>query len=310
MEAQIRIAAFNWLEEQTAILGDVLSYSLLSKGFEYNGDRVTLVGPQGIWKPRQFQLIPLSIIAVSDGPYDDHTDENGFIIYRYRGTDPYHRDNMGLREAMRQKVPLIYFHGISKGNYFVTWPAFIVGDDPRSLSFTVAVDDVFAANLYSQQYLSGSNSHAFDQYVNEDTALYRRRYTTSTVKTRLHQSSFRERVLEAYRRQCAFCRLKHPELLDAAHIIPDSDSRGIPSVTNGLSLCKIHHAAFDHNIVGITPEYQIIVKDKVLRETDGPMLKHGIQHLHKQKIILPHSKNQWPDQEKIEERYAAFTNAI
>ncbi len=49
------------------------------------------------------------------------------------------------------------------------------------------------------------------------------------------------------------CRLKHVDLLDAAHILSDSDG-GQPVVTNGLSLCKIHHAAYDRGIVGVRPD--------------------------------------------------------
>jgi len=49
MEEQIRIAAFNWLEQQTAIHGDVLPYHLLMQGFIYQDQRVTIIGQQGIW---------------------------------------------------------------------------------------------------------------------------------------------------------------------------------------------------------------------------------------------------------------------
>jgi len=35
------------------------------------------------------------------------------------------------------------------------------------------------------------------------------------------------------------------ELLDAAHITPDTHPEGEPIVSNGLSLCKLHQAAFD-----------------------------------------------------------------
>lgn len=55
----------------------------------------------------------------------------------------------------------------------------------------------------------------------EDEA--RRKYITSSVRNRLHQRGFRERVLSAYKEQCALCRLRHRELLDAAHIIPDNE---------------------------------------------------------------------------------------
>ena len=81
--------------------------------------------------------------------------------------------------------------------------------------------------------------------VRYDDAGYRRRYATSQVRHRLHQQGFRERVLAAYREQCAMCRLRHPELLEAAHIIPDTEPGGDPIVPNGLSLCRLHHGAFD-----------------------------------------------------------------
>nr|WP_306428060.1 HNH endonuclease [Brevibacterium sp. 50QC2O2] len=56
---------------------------------------------------------------------------------------------------------------------------------------------------------------------------------------------------------CAVCSLAHPQLLDAAHIIDDSDEHGIASVVNGLALCKIHHAAYDKFFMGIRPDYVI-----------------------------------------------------
>ena len=63
------------------------------------------------------------------------------------------------------------------------------------------------------------------------------------VRRRIHQRAFRERVLVAYGGKCAFCTLGYRELLDAAHIIPDSELRGEPVVSNGMSLCRLHHAA-------------------------------------------------------------------
>ena len=51
-----------------------------------------------------------------------------------------HRDNAGLRLAMRRAVPLIYLFGVVRGEYMPVWPVFIVRDDPESLAFSVAVD--------------------------------------------------------------------------------------------------------------------------------------------------------------------------
>ncbi len=51
MEEQVRLATFQWLKEQTDIYGEVLPRTLLEKGFDFAGQRVTHVGPAGIWKP-------------------------------------------------------------------------------------------------------------------------------------------------------------------------------------------------------------------------------------------------------------------
>jgi len=243
----------------------------------------------------------LSITTIYDGPYEDSFNREGFLVYRYRGEDYFHRDNIGLREAMKQQIPLIYFHSIVPGKYLAIWPVYIIQDNPDTLSFTVAADELSSVERSVMQ-------NTYDRVA--DNAEYARRsYITSTVISRLHQKSFRERVLQAYKEQCAFCKLKHTQLLDAAHIIADGDLLGEPIVINGLSLCKIHHAAFDSNIIGITPDFNIKVRDDILQETDGPMLKHGIQELQNQRIILPSDKKLWPDQDRLSIRYTKFREA-
>jgi putative restriction endonuclease len=295
MDDLIRLSAFNWLKDQIRIHSDVLPRELLANGFLFNNHRMTLIGPSGIWKPQQMDL-PISITTTFDSPYDDSDERNGLIEYKYRGNDPYHRDNVGLREVMRLRKPLIYFNGMVKGRYFPAFPVYIIHDDPARLTFTVQVDEMKALNQ--------------PEMVEEADALrWRRAYATTMIKTRLHQRSFRERVLLAYQTQCTFCRLKHGELLDAAHIISDGEDKGDPVVSNGLSLCKIHHAAFDNNIIGITPDYNVHVREDILEEVDGPMLKYGLQSMHGNRLILPKHKVDFPDRERLEYRYEQFMKA-
>ncbi len=129
---------------------------------------------------------------------------------------------------------------------------------------------------------------------------------TSVVRRRLHQQAFRERVLEAYRTQCALCRLRHEELLDAAHITADALPEGEPVISNGLSLCKLHHAAFDRHFLAVRPDYRIEIRQSVLDEKDGPMLLHGLKEMHGSQILLPRATTLRPDRERLRERYAAF----
>jgi putative restriction endonuclease len=295
IDQKVRLATFNWLNEQIAILGDVFPRKILEEGFLFENNRIHLVSPQGIFTPKILD-VPLSITTAPKGPYDDSFNSERFLLYKYRGTDPHHIDNVRLRSAMERGVPLVYFHGIVPGKYLAVYPVYIIGDDPISLTFKVAVDEISSVD----KHFSG---------VSED-ANARRAYITSTIRTRLHQRSFRERVLDAYRLQCSLCRLRHIELLDAAHIIPDTEPEGKPTVDNGLSLCKLHHAAFDSLIIGISPDYIIEVRKDVLDEEDRPMLKHGLKGLHQSKIILPKSIDLHPKKEYLDWRYQKFKKAI
>jgi putative restriction endonuclease len=254
---------------------------------------------QGIFKPRVLEDIPISITTTTHGPYDDHMSSDGLILYSYRGTDPSHPENAGLRKAMFQRTPLIYFHGVLPGKYIPNWPVFIVGDSPEKLMFSVAVDDRSYINRYSE-------SQEGESLAGEQQDLGRRRYITAIVSRRLHQTTFRERVLDAYQQSCSLCRLHHSELLDAAHIIPDTDAGGEPVISNGIALCKLHHAAFDKFFLGIRPDYIIHVPKSILDETDGPMLMHGLKGLHGHKILLPRSSKQYPSVDRLEIRYKRF----
>jgi putative restriction endonuclease len=294
-DTRIRTAAFDWLSDQVARHADVLPRNVLTEGFLLDGDQIRLLGPQGIFKPAAME-VPLSIATVPSGPYDDGFDHDNLLHYRYRGTDPSHRDNAGLRFCMRERLPLIYFHRVVPGKYVAAWPVFIVGDTPERLTFQVQVDDAEHVGLGADQgFVVGEGADA------------RRRYVTAQVRQRLHQRTFRERVLLAYRRECAFCRFRHEELLQAAHIDRDVDPLGEPVVNNGMALCHLHHGAFDLHFLSVDPDDLVIrVRPDLLDETDGPTLVHGIQALEGQRILLPSRPEDRPDRDRLERRFARF----
>lgn len=297
-DGPIRTAVFDWLTEQRDELGEALPRTALET-FELDGRRVPLVGPQGIWKPAICEL-PLSITTIVRGPYSDSfDDQSGTLRYAYRGTDPQHRDNVGLRRAMAERVPVVYFHAVEPGSYVAAYPVFVVGDDPSGLRFALQVDDLSAALAPA---MAGHR-------ISEDNTEARRAYVTRTVRQRLHQVVFRERVIRAYQERCALCSLHHQELLDAAHITPDRDPEGEPVVSNGVALCKLHHAAFDRLFFAIRPDYLIEVRQSILDEHDGPMLVVGLQQIHERRILLPRRPSDRPDPERLERRYAEFLRA-
>ena len=301
LDTAVRLRAFAVLGDLKQVHGDSpIPREALLKGFDFEGRRVPLISAQqGIFKPAILAQVPLSITTTPPvpnrpRPYDDSIGEAGVLSYRYRGTDPQHRDNVGLRLAMARQTPLIYFHGVVPGLYEPAWPVYVVGDDPAKLTFSVMVDDVPTSVMQ------------FNDPVGEDA---RRRYITTLVQRRLHQKGFRERVLLAYQRCCAVCHLKHAELLEAAHILPDTHPQGEPTVRNGLALCALHHAAFDAHILGITPDLKIDIRGDILEEIDGPMLVHGLQGFQGRGIRTPRNAQLKPHRDFLAERYEIFRRA-
>ena len=179
-DTAIRIAAFQWLEEQVSRHGEVLPWSLLLKGFMWHEKRVPLLSMQGIFKPSAMRL-PLSVRTAYRGPYDDREGSAGRFLYAYRGTDPNHPENAGLRELMCRRLPLVYFFGLLKGLYLPAWPVFVVDDSPASLHFILELEDHSILNM--ERDLGGIG-------VSEYPDAGVRRYVTREFKARLHQQSF------------------------------------------------------------------------------------------------------------------------
>jgi putative restriction endonuclease len=298
----MRMAAFEHVRRLGEIY-DHLTATELKPGVVFQGERIPLINPQrGIFKPQQMRFL-LSIKTVFPKPggkvwYDDQRevhrqifDGDETIDYAFMGQDPDAADNRWLREAFENQIPIIYFLGIAPGCYQAMLPTFISGWNATALKAHVAFG-------------------VPDQKALEPPAnALERRYALRAVKQRLHQASFREAVITAYNGRCALSGLPEPLLLDAAHIVADSDDRfGQPVVPNGIPLSKIHHAAFDAHLIGIDPDYRLHVSERLLRQNDGPMLE-ALKRLDGGTIHLPNRTKDLPDRERLALRFERFKAA-
>ncbi|MGH9029314.1 MAG: HNH endonuclease [Acidimicrobiales bacterium] len=293
-DTRLRASMFDHLDRLLAKSSDGSLASSAINRFTFDGRLVRLIVQTGIWKPAGLDAA-LTIRTTYTPPnqlppYADDV-EGGVVHYKYRGTDPNHADNRALRQAMVHGLPLAYFVGVAKAVYLPRYPVWLVDENVARKAFAVAVDE-------GQRFVDLS---ALPEA--------QRDYVERLTRTRLHQPVFRARVLRAYHERCAMCRLHHPELLDAAHIIPDGQPKGDPVVPNGLSLCKIHHAAYDVNLLGVRPNLVVEVTPRLLRESDGPMLTHGLQSMHGAELAIPRDRASQPDQERLEVRYEQFMAA-
>ena len=290
-DEEIRARVFSWLDLQVGIFGDQIPWHVL-QAFELDGKRAALVTQRGIrWLPGMPALAFTTTYSANPAkaPYADHVGLDGLPRYKYQGADPNKADNVAMKRAAEVGVPLVWFVGTAEGVYTAVYPVFVAGSDDTSLDFTILVD-------------SEQRAVVSDDRMDPVT---KRRYVEVLTRQRLHQPIFRSQVLRAYETKCTICRLKHAALLDAAHILSDSLG-GQPVVPNGLALCKIHHAAYDQDLLSITPEYRVQVKPSVLLETDGPMLLHGLQEVDGWAIELPRRRAQHPDRQLLLARHAGF----
>ena len=209
----------------------------------------------------------------------------------------------------RQRVPLLSPQGIFKPAVLPDVPLSITTAPPSPRKPAPYDDQLDQDGLLAYRYREGGPMHRDNGTPTDVGADGRRRYITTLVQRRLHQQAFRERVLLAYRVACSICRLRHRELLDAAHILPDRHPRGEPLVSNGLALCTLHHAAFDRQVLGVRPDLIIEVREDVLREADGPMLLHGLQGFQGARLGVPRRDDQQPNREFLAERYDLFRQA-
>ncbi len=295
-DAELRAAVFAHVSLLRTRYANLIPSAELTAGIVFDGRRVPIWNHmKGIHKPALFGRdgAALTIQTSADSPYEDERDpEAGHFVYKYRGTDPHHSDNIVLREAMKLNRPLLYLVAADPGFYDAIFPVYVIGDDQQNLQFTLVADQL------------GEVNYARDSI--EPSVVYRREYATRAVMQRLHQTHFRRIVLRAYRDRCGICRLRHLNLLDAAHILRDSHPKGEPIVPNGIGLCKIHHSAFDANILGIDVDSRVHIRRDILAEKDGPMLKHGLQELHGSLLVLPKNPIDRPNREFLAERYDEF----
>jgi putative restriction endonuclease len=286
-DLELRERIFSALEERLAAGSGAIHSNELA-AFPVDGTpRRLIANSKGIWNPRELDAT-LSVVSSADGPYADEELAPGVWRYDYEAGS-IQGSNTKLRRAYEDAVPIILLRKIATGVYVPHFPVYVVADDPNGRYFTLAVQDV-----------------AMLKDLDDPDV---RRYAERVVKQRVHQREFRGRVLLAYDNRCAVCRLRHPELLDAAHILPDSHPEGRPVVPNGLSLCKIHHGAYDSNFLGIDPGYQVHINADLLLEVDGPMLRHGLQEMHGTTLTLPSKRAQRPDKGNLEERFEQFLRA-
>jgi putative restriction endonuclease len=252
-----------------------------------------------IWKPKQMEAC-LGLLRSHSNKRDHYDPVQGVINFTYPSKEGHvnrnDRNNKSIRLAMDEELPVLYLRAVNPQKYQVDIVR-VVGEAPDKQSVKLQV--IGEMNKWSLSK---------DKTPEADAPPRPSRHLTAQVPIRHDQSYFRGQVMGAYKNKCAVCRLQQRELLEAAHIIPYAEG-GESKVDNGLSLCRIHHGAYDRNILGIDQDYKIHIRKDLLEEKDGPMLEHGFKEMDQEHICQPTEESDKPDRDKLKQRYDQFRAA-
>lgn len=128
------------------------------------------------------------------------------------------------------------------------------------------------------------------------------------IKRRINQDFFRETVLSSYNQRCCITGLKNPLLLQASHIVGwNIDEANRTNPENGLCLNSLFHKAYDENLIGITPDYEILISEEFFGEQLSRVpesTREYIMGFNHKKIILP--RRFLPNRDLLAQHYDFF----
>jgi putative restriction endonuclease len=262
--------------------GEAVPFAELACGFPFAGTWVKLVGPQGVFKPKEMSDGPLTLLSTLASTYEDELLEGDEVLYDYAPRSREH-ENDGLKRIQNQGKAVILLKQVKskpRPEYMVFAPVVMLGfdDATRKVRLNLAAAQTDKAGIPSPA-----------------PSVFSKAYAETTAKARLHQAHFRKETLAAYAERCCVCELRERPLLDAAHIVPDRLPEGVAWVRNGLAMCPTHHRAYDKNLLLVTDTYRVEVRDDRLHHVGSEATRRMLLDYHGREIHRPKDERFWPE---------------
>lgn len=196
------------------------------------------------------------------------------------------------------------------------WQEFMTNPDEMAIKCEEIVDKLrheqeitIDNNLLNKQPNEKEHKDTDKQRLNADEEILNNlpsgeEYTT-TRKERMGQEFFRSAVLSSYNNHCCVSGIGNTELLDACHVLDwatNKENRTNPQ--NGLCLNVFFHRAYDKFLFAITPDYEIVISDKMIDNTEDERMRTSLIELKGKQITLP--DRFLPKKEFLEEHYSSY----
>ena len=281
-DLSIRDAAIKHCRLLAAQWGEAVPASELKKGFPFQGAWIKLMGPQGVFKPKEISDGALTLLSTLASRYEDEEMSGDVMLYDYA---PPQRDyeNTGLKRLAAAGRSVIVLKQVNENpsEYMIWAPVAIMG-----------MDDVARKVKLN---LAAANADVPAAEAAPIPAAFSRAYAETIVKARLHQAHFRKATLRAYRSRCCVCALNEHKLLDAAHIVDDRLPEGLAQVRNGMSMCPTHHRAYDRGVLLVHEDYRTEVRRDRLNAADSNETRAMLLDFAGREINRPKDEAHWPD---------------
>ena len=286
---------------ESVSVGEHLSQEGIEETFDTDfGYRISGINPRRDAHDRRYVLV----FANEDGPYGDSVTQGQFE-YIGEGLSGDQSEsspgNSALIDAVSSNIPVHFFYQGSgesdweyQGLVDVLDYEFEEQDGRQVLVFTMEHQD--GANPETEEPRKKTVS---EERTNLERALDKEPQLTTDeseyteARRRARDTAFSELVRQAYDDTCAVCGRSretpdgNPEV-EAAHIYPKRKG-GSDDVRNGLALCKLHHWAFDTGWLGVSDDYEILVKDAPDREG-----YYELKQLEGDRLHLPENEDAEP----------------
>ena len=295
----MRLAAAGTLARLAQIYRDAVPWSEIVRGFPFPGGRIMLASQAlGIFKPRQMdRVLSIKTVVPRAGRGAQYADqvadgsENGMWVYDMREHSPAHPQNQWLKTAWMEGLPLLYLRGLAPAVYLPSFPVYVTDWDAGAGQVRVTL----GLECTSQQDLV-------------EPALMGRelsRYTYGRMQNRVSAACFRVDVLEAYQDTCALSGLARPQLVDAVPIA-QGGSGGHLAVTEGLCMSRLHHAAFDANLLGIDPDGRVHLSERLDTYANGDPFVRNLMSVAGRRIAVPEAPEFQPNRDLLAARFEQF----
>ena len=243
-------------------------------------------------------LVTPGIQTLLLGWEDDSKTFTAFDVQRHRtfGSSP----SIQVRLATLQRAAETGYAFQARGNE-ETVVAFVADQMANYISRQYQLHSI-GRNEFEENALASLLQEELQNIDGFEKVTTERQNILTTVSRWARERTFKDRVLRAYGHQCSVCRLQL-QLVQAAHIVPVNTPGSNDLTSNGIALCPSDHLAYDRGLLGVSPDYRVLVNSTKLEELHNLNLSGGQDSILNRvgsSIVIPSREPERPNPEYLQ----------